>query len=166
MSAGRLPPLAQPRGSWIPWLFVAFLLVIFAANGALIWLAFGSWIGVATEEAYDKGLAYNRNLDAARAQAALGWRSELETRIVEGLAAEIRFVLTDAQGSPIEGAQVVAAFERPAQPEADFRLPLASRGGGAYGAAFELPLAGLWRVHVTARRDGDLFVRDDRVDLR
>jgi nitrogen fixation protein FixH len=165
MSAGRLP-LARPRGSWIPWLFVAFLLVILAANGALIWLALGSWAGVATEEAYAKGLAYNRNLEAARAQAALGWRSELDVRIAEGLAAEIRFVLTDARGSPIEDAEVTAAFERPAQPGADFRLPLASQGGGAYGAAFALPLAGLWRVHLTARHGDDLFVRDDRVDLR
>jgi nitrogen fixation protein FixH len=165
MSVGRLP-LERPRGSWIPWLFVAFLLVILTANGALIWLAIGSWTGVATEEAYDKGLAYNRNLDAARAQAALGWRSELETRVTQGLSAEIRFALTDARGSPIDDADVVAVFERPAQPEADFRLTLAGRGGGVYGTAFELPLAGLWRLHLTARRGEALYVRDDRVDLR
>jgi len=28
----------EDRGSWIPWLFAVFLLVVLAANGALIWL--------------------------------------------------------------------------------------------------------------------------------
>ena len=48
------------------------------ANGAMIWLAFATWTGLETEGAYQKGLAYNRTLEEAEAQAALGWQVDLE----------------------------------------------------------------------------------------
>lgn len=156
----------RPRGSWIPWLFVAFFLVVVSANGALIWIALKSWTGTAIDQAFEKGLAYNRNLEAARAQAALGWKARLEARIVEGFWVETVLTLSDADGAPIENAQVQATFERPTQLGNDFAIALRHEGQGRYQAAFELPLIGQWNVHVTARRDGTLFVHDERVILR
>ena len=43
----------------------------------MIWFALSSWTGLAANQAYDTGLTYNRNLDAAARQAALGWRPAL-----------------------------------------------------------------------------------------
>jgi nitrogen fixation protein FixH len=156
----------ENRGSWVPWLFVMFLLVILVANGALIWLASASWTGLAVNQAYNKGLAYNRNLEAARQQAVLGWQPRLAARVVAGLTAEAELVVTDARGAPLTGAEVEAAFVRPTRHGVDFRLPFAPRQPGTYRAAFELPLPGLWDVHVTIRRGGSLFVHDERVMLR
>ena len=69
---------AQPSSRWIPWalcsIFAAFLL----ANGIMIYFAVASWTGVGTENAYERGLAYNQTLDAVRAQEALGWQVEAE----------------------------------------------------------------------------------------
>ena len=48
-----------------------------AVNGAMIWIALSSWTGLATNQPYDKGLTYNRNLEAAARQAALGWQPRL-----------------------------------------------------------------------------------------
>ena len=31
----------------------------------MIWIALTSWTGLATNQPYDRGLTYNRNLDAA-----------------------------------------------------------------------------------------------------
>ena len=101
-----------------------------------------------------------------RAQAALGWKARLEARIVEGFWVETVLTLSDADGAPIENAQVQATFERPTQLGNDFAIALRHEGQGRYQAAFELPLIGQWNVHVTARRDGTLFVHDERVILR
>ena len=68
---------ATDRSRWIPYAFVAFFGVVLLANGTMIGLAFATWTGLETEGAYQKGLAYNRVLDRARAQAALGWRVDL-----------------------------------------------------------------------------------------
>ncbi|MFO1073614.1 MAG: FixH family protein [Geminicoccaceae bacterium] len=165
MSASR-PAAAAAKGAWIPWLFVAFFAVVIAVNATMVWYALESWTGIATNDPYDQGLTYNRNLAAAEAQAALGWQSRLAARLTKGQAAEARFVLTDAQGGPIEGADVEASFERPTSEGVDFRLTLAPRDDGSYGASFALPVSGLWRVHITARRQGDLYVHDERVMLR
>jgi hypothetical protein len=37
---------------------------------------------------------------------------------------------------------------------------------GVYRAAFDLPLVGLWDIHLTIRRGDDLFVHEERVMLR
>jgi nitrogen fixation protein FixH len=55
----------RPRGRWIPWLFVGGFLLVCAVNGVMIWVALSSWTGLAANQPYDRGLAYNRNLAAA-----------------------------------------------------------------------------------------------------
>jgi nitrogen fixation protein FixH len=165
MKGARLA-MERPRGSWIPWLFFAFFVTMVSANGIMIWIAVRSWTGTATDQAYEKGLAYNRNLEAARLQAALGWSSRLEARVVAGFTAEALLTLSDVTGAPIEDAEVEARFERPTQIGADFTVGLAHEGQGRYRADFALPLVGQWNVHVIARRGGALFVHDERMVLR
>ena len=123
----------RARGSWIPWLFVVFLLVVVAANGTMIWIAVESWPGLVTPQAYEKGLIYNRNLEAAQRQVSLGWQPHLTARILQGLAAEMELVLTDTQGAPLTNAEVHAVFKRPTQDGTDFEVALAIR------AAWHLP---------------------------
>lgn len=156
----------RQRGSWIPWLFVAFFLVVVAVNGAMIWFAVESWTGLSTDDPYDKGLAYNRNLEAAQRQAALGWQPELTVRIVSGFSAEAELAVTDARGAPLTDARVMASFERPLEERSDFRVELTPARPGVYRAAFDLPLAGLWIAHVTIRRGDDLYVHEQRMVLR
>jgi len=63
------------RLTWGPWVFFAMFAVIIAVNGVMVAFAFGTWTGLETDGAYEKGLSYNDTLEAARRQAALGWRS-------------------------------------------------------------------------------------------
>jgi nitrogen fixation protein FixH len=157
---------ARSSGSWIPWLFVGFFLLVVAANGTMIWFATKSWTGLATSNAYDKGLRYNRNLEAAERQARLGWQPRLAARVVAGFAAEAELVVVDAQGAPVSGAEVLAALERPTHDGSDFKVTLEPEEPGVYRAAFDLPLVGLWDIHLTIRRGNDLFVHEERVMLR
>jgi nitrogen fixation protein FixH len=150
----------RPRGAWIPWLFVGFMAVVVAVNGAMIWLAFTTWTGLAADQPYDRGLRYNRNLDAAGRQAELGWRATLTVE-----AGAVQLTLTDAGGLPVTGADVLVRFERPTSEGLDFEVPLRPIASGVYHGGLGQPPAGAWNLHAAIRRGGDLFVHEQRAVL-
>ena len=155
------------RGSrWIPCAFVAFFGVVLLANGAMIWLAFATWTGLETEGAYQKGLAYNRVLDQAAAQDALGWDVDLDLAQREGRGLALALALADRHGDLIEDASVSARFVRPTHEGHDRVVVLPHRYGGAYEARIELPLAGQWDVHLTVEHAGEIWREARRVYLR
>ena len=51
--------------------------VVIAVNGALTWFAVHSDPGLVTEHAFEAGKAYNRVIDAAATQDALGWKGHV-----------------------------------------------------------------------------------------
>ena len=154
----------RPPGSWIPWLFVGFFLLVIAVNGTMIWIALGSWTGLATNQAYDRGLTYNRNLEAAARAAALGWQPSLAATL-DGETGTVELILNGADGAPVTGAEVTVRFERPTSEGLDFAVPLAGTAPGVYRGGFVLPAEGAWNLHATIRRGRDLYVHDQRVVL-
>ena len=164
MSASTTTARRSP-GSWIPWAFIAFFAVVVAVNGTMIWLALTSWTGLATNRPYDRGLTYNRNLDAAASQAALGWRPAFAAHMAaDGGVVELE--LADAAGRPVTEAEIVVRFERPTSEGMDFAVTLQATRPGHYRGEFALPRAGQWNLHATVRRGEDLFVHEQRVVLR
>lgn len=152
----------QP-GWWIPWIFVAGFGVVLLVNGIMIWVAASTWTGISTNRAYDKGLTYNRNLEAAARQALLGWQARIVARPGADGRPELVVTLADAGGQPLAAAQVEATFERPTHQGHDFTLDLAPDGIGSYRAAFTAPLAGVWDVRVVATRGADRLVATHRL---
>ena len=144
----------ERRSSWIPWTFVGLFGVVLIANGALLYFALQSWTGIETDQAYQKGLAYNEQIEQAEAQERLGWSADLSVEPNGPLRAQIALRLTDSAGAPLERAEVRATFVRPTQEGHDIDLELPWRGDGHYAAEAELPLAGQWdlRVDVNHRR--------------
>ena len=70
-----------------------------------------------------------------------------------------RVRLTNAQGSPIDGAQVSATFFMPAMPAMGMSAmktspELTAKGGGVYEGSGELGSAGTWQVTLTATQNG------------
>jgi nitrogen fixation protein FixH len=157
---------AAKRGSWIPWIFVAGFGVVLLANSIMVYVAATTWTGIAVNRAYDKGLTYNRNLEAAARQEALGWEVSLATEVTAGLAGTVEVGLRDAQGAPLHRAEIVVAFERPTHEGHDFAVQLVPSGAGTYTAPFAAPLPGVWDVRLVATRGGDRFVATERVVLR
>lgn len=160
--------MARPRppGWWIPWTFVAGFLLVVAVNGVMIWLAARSWTGLVTERAYDKGLEYNRNLEAAEAMAALGWRPRLSLAALPGGGRELRLEVAGADGAPLSGLSVEGELERPLAEGQDRPVALEPAGPGLYRVVLEDLPAGQWRAHLRLRRGTDLFVLSERLVLR
>ena len=154
------------RGHWIPWAFVAFFGIVLAANGAMIWFAFQSWTGLETGSAYQRGLAYNRTLETARQQAALGWRVGFSFAQSGERQAMIELTLEDRYGDLLESADVQATIVRPTHAGYDFVQTLPHRTAGRYQALLDLPLPGQWEIRVVAAEGGDAYRLTERVYLR
>lgn len=99
---------AEPvRGRWIPWVFVGGMLLVVVVNLVLVWFALSTFTGVTVGHAYDRGRTYNRVIEAAERQEALGWQAALSLD-----AGRLAVRVTDRNGDPVDGA-VAGRLERP-----------------------------------------------------
>lgn len=156
-AAGRRP------GWWYPFIYVGVFGVVLAVNLIFMFSAIHTFSGLATEQAYDKGLKYNEEIDAARQQKELGWAVTSEVRTDEGgksadHRADIVVTFLDRDGKPVTGLTAQAQFVRPTSEGHDRSASFAEQGQGRYIVATALPLGGQWDMTVTAQR-GDLHYK-------
>lgn len=150
---------------WIPSAFVGMFLVIIAANGIMIGVAMGTWRGLQTENAYEKGVAYNRTLENKARERALGWDVAVAADSLGGRRADVEVRLSDGDGAPVHAERVRVGFVRPTQEGYDRVVELSPRGGGRYAATVEVPLPGLWELRVAAERGRDAVHTSKRVTI-
>lgn len=148
-------PASKPIDKYIPWMIVAFFLVVAAVDAVFVTLAVRTHTGVVTEQAYEKGLDYNKAIEASAAQSAMGWTGEIAFK-----ADTLSFDLKDKDGNGIEGAVVEASIRRPVTKGYDRDIALADKGLGLYQAPLSLPLKGQWEVRVYASANGQDFQSD------
>jgi nitrogen fixation protein FixH len=156
--SGRSGALAadERRGRLYALAFIGAFLLIIAVNATLIVLATDTFSGLQTEGAYQKGLAYNATLAAARAQERLGWRADIEVSPHGAIDArhrqfDISLLLHDAAGEPIVGHDVTVYFSRPTREGDDFAAALAPSCVGRYSTAVDVPLPGQWDLTIVAQ---------------
>lgn len=171
MSAGRKANERTGRDRWIPWTFVAFFLVVVAANGIMVYLAEDTWTGLVTEHPYERGLAYNEALAAARTQQALGWQVDVAFTPAEHAPAgdpraHVVVTMRDRDGRPLAGGEVRARFVRPTREGFDSEMTLTPLGNGRYGGDVTLALPGQWDMVVSGSYDGATYQTARRVHLR
>lgn len=141
-----MPHNGKRGGRAIPWLFAGFFGVVILANAVMVYFAVASFTGLQTEDHYLRGLAYNRVLEADRAQQALGWEVAVEFRPTGARRGRIVAHARDAGGAPLADAVIVAHLVRPAQSGHDMDVTLTAGRDGVHAAEVELPLAGLWEI--------------------
>ena len=138
-------------------MLLAFFGIVFAANGAFVYFARASWTGVETEDAYRKGLSYNRAVTDAEAQHALGWKIAAFEVSMDAGRQVMTVRLVDAGGAPLRGLDVAASLRRPTTDRLDRQVTLSEGEDGLYRAALDLPEPGQWDVEVVATRGHDRF---------
>ncbi|ACK52549.1 FixH family protein [Methylocella silvestris BL2] len=158
------------RGPLTGWMVFAMTLaafgVVFAVNGLMAYYAVSTFTGLADPSPYEHGLAYEKDILAAKAQDALGWDVSAHlTRDASGKEAiEARF--KDRGGAPVPGLAVSAGFDSPADIKLDADLTLKEIEPGVYlGLVAARP--GQWDLLIDARRDGErVFKSNNRVEIR
>jgi nitrogen fixation protein FixH len=160
----RLPQ--QVTGRTVLVALVAFFAVVFAANLTLATFAVTTFGGVETKNAYQAGLAYSREIAAARAQEARHWKivAVLSPLRADGVTVEV--TAKDGAGLPLVGIDLIAAFAHPADRRQDRVVPLNATGSTAYRGRVEIG-PGQWDLVVEASRDGErMFRSKSRVQVR
>ncbi|MBP9049903.1 MAG: FixH family protein [Alphaproteobacteria bacterium] len=151
---------------WVPWMFVLAFLVVGAVNAVFVYLAIHSHTGLVTEQAYEKGLAFNQTLAKAEAMQALGWNFSVELTSEDILSVR----LVDKSGNPIQKAQVKGRMVRPVKSGYDYEINLAEQmkvgESGVYQVLLRPPLRGSWTVHLVATQNGQSFEKSEALVLK
>jgi nitrogen fixation protein FixH len=150
-------------GRWIPLLFVAFFLVVFAANGAMVAVAVSTWTGVTTDTHYRDGVEYNDRLEAAADQAKLGWTVEVASEDAGPRRVDFSVGVTGPDGEALSPDDVSVVFWRPTHQGFDRTETLHPTGEGRYGAEIALPIAGIWDARITLHRGGHRYQTTKRI---
>ena len=139
-------PVRKITGRMVLMGFIAFFGVIAAVNGVFMYFALSTWPGLTTEDAYKKGIAYNRTLDEAAAQKAVGWQSGLSI----DTTGKLTLTLKDKNHQPVQGARVSVTLTRPLGDARAYNVMLDERADGHYEGSFATPMPGRWIVTVSA----------------
>lgn len=152
MSSFAAPPSSHRFDRFIPWLFVAGMAIVVLVNGTMVYFAFHSWAGVSVEQSYQRGLAYNRVIETAAREQALGWNVEASIRR-DG--SEIVIDMRGADSRPLSDVAFDAVLLRPLENAAPTPVQLRAEGGGRYVGAVEKLRRGQWELRLAATRGAD-----------
>lgn len=129
-----------------------FFAVMLLANAVFVYFAVTTFGGVDTEDAYRKGIAYNRALEDAATQTGLGWKISLA---YDGDRGSLTLTVADAAGLPVSGLDITGRLLHPATTARDVTLErFEDHGNGRYLRALDPTVKGAWI--------GDLVVQSDQ----
>ena len=147
---------------WFPWALAGGMAVVFAVNGAMVAFAIGTFPGKAGSDGFDLSNHYDRVLETAERQAALGWKLDATL----DAAGRPVVTLTDRAGVPLADARVEIVAQRPLGEADRARLTLRAAGAGRYVAEGALPEPGRWDLTLSATAEGHTVAATRRVVVR
>ena len=154
----------RPGDRWIPWYIVAFFVFFMVLLTGFAWIAFHTYSGEVTKDAYKKGLAYNTTIANADTQKQLGWKSTIATTF-RGKIVEIMFTLHDKNDKPMSDAGIVASLVRPTEAGYDKRITLHSHGEGVYHGNTYLDFSGVWNLQISATSEGHNYQKTKTIQM-
>lgn len=151
------PPAPKRFTGWHMFaILVAFFGVVFAVNFLMARLAMKTFGGEVVENSYDASQKFNRWLDEAAREKALGWDATA-TRAADGK------VTIKLKGAPETGVSLSAVARHVLGRLPDTALTFASTGNGEFVSHETLP-NDRWRLRITLSANGHQFRTEE--DLR
>jgi nitrogen fixation protein FixH len=147
-------------------ILLLFFAVVGTVNFVMVRYALLTFRGEVQDNPYEAGLAFNREIDAAQAQAARNWRVEGVVRRTDGGRAELDLSAQDARGEPISGLTITGGLAAPADKRLDRPFAFEEARLGFFVGTVDAP-AGQWDLNIELSRDGErLFRSHNRITLR
>ncbi|WP_156840981.1 FixH family protein [Novosphingobium aquimarinum] len=135
-------------GKHMSLILVAFFLVVFAINMAMARLATSTFGGVVVENSYVASQHFNRWLNEAAEEKALGWTVAAERRPDDRIELQLAKVPADAR--------VTAVARHPLGRLPDQELSFVQSADGGYVSSQPLP-AGRWTLRILVRADAAVW---------
>jgi nitrogen fixation protein FixH len=144
---------------------VAFFLVVAGVNIVMIRAAVSTFGGIETENAYQAGLAFAREIAAVEAQDTLHWKVRGSVK-ADAAGTLVEVVARDGAGAPRAQLEATARLLHPADKRADHIVPLSRVSPGTFSGRTET-VAGQWMLLIELSSDGTtLFQSKNRVLVR
>src|SRR6266571_7814508 len=162
-SASTVRPLT---GRFVFIAVVSFFAVVIGVNLVMMRLAITTLPGTEVDSAYSAGLAYQREIVAARQQNARDWKVDGHIERKPDGAAVLNVRAQDRSGAPLAGLTLFARLERPTDRRADRGFEIAESGGGSYRGTAQSVASGQWDLVIEADADGKrMFLSRNRIVL-
>lgn len=130
----------------------AFFVIVGAVNAIMIGAALSTFGGVETENAYQAGLAFAREMAAVDAQDALHWSVRAKVVVVNG-ATELEVLAADGAGQPLTGIEATGRLLHPTDRRVDHAVAFDEVAPGRFKGRTD-PVEGQWTVVIDLSRDG------------
>ncbi|WP_407114331.1 FixH family protein [Bradyrhizobium sp. LMG 9283] len=148
-------------------ILVAFFGVVIGANVTVVKLAIATLPGTDVESPYAAGLAYEKEIEQARDQAARNWQVEANVRRDLDGSATIQIEALDANKRPVTGLKFEGSLERPTDKRRDLSLAFAEIGIGLYRARVASVASGQWDLVLEVDASGTrVFQSRNRMILK
>jgi nitrogen fixation protein FixH len=158
-----LLPVRSPGFSIVPWLFVVGFAIVIAVNGTMMWLAVGSFSGLYSGHARERGVHYNEVVAQQRSRDALGWSVQVGW---QSGSDRLDITVNDAAGQPLEAAVVSVELIRPAEKRPPVEVAMGRLGGGRFSGSVVLPARGNWDADIAIEAEGRRFALTKRLFLK
>ncbi len=162
-SSSREPAAPPLSGKKVLYLFLGFFGFILIVNGLFIVAASLSNPGTVTDEAYEKGLAYNKVVDEAAAQQNLRWSHKLTVRMDVDKKQRVALRMKHNGYQLLTGGSAIIRFYHPVGKGIDFDVELKETRPGSYLALAEFPAKGLWDAYIAVRKGKDVYRARERL---
>lgn len=142
-------------------LFLFFALIL-GANVALVWEAHRSFNGLSEENAYEKGIVYNEQIERKAHQIEEKWSSSVTYDPGEG---RFLVVLSDRHG-PASNLEASIDLVRPVHDGMDRSARLTpTTAPGTYTADLRPSAPGQWEIRIRAQKNGQDFETRSRIKI-
>lgn len=148
----------RPSDKFIPRYIVLFFVVQTVLFTWFVFVAQKSYTGLVTDQAYEKGLVYNKTIEKSRQQEALGFLSSVETK-----DKKVIFILRNKNGQGVRNADVTLTFFRPVHDGSDLTVSMLHGNDGKYFADVAPSEAGLWELRILAKTPEGSYQTSKRV---
>jgi nitrogen fixation protein FixH len=147
---------------------IAFFGVVIGVNMLMMKFAIETLPGTEVDSAYSAGLAYGREIVAARDQDSRSWKVDAHVERRADGSATLRVEAHDAGGAPLSGLKFSGCLERPTDKRVDRQFALAEAGIGVYHGTAPNVMPGQWDLVLEGDFNGTgarMFLSRNRVIL-
>lgn len=153
-----------------PWFLsiLGIIAVFLVVNVVFVVFAVTSNPGLVTEDYYEQGRKYEKNIvTQLAARNNLHWETKLEIpkQITLNTPDTYRFSAVDSRGVSIMDADVKLIAYRPSDANADFVKPVEQIAPGLYQTQLEFPLPGIWDINLKVTHGKDVYHQSRRISV-
>lgn len=144
------------------WHVLAILLVffgiIFAVAGIFFYTATTTLRGLDRSNAYERGLAYERDVIAAREQAARQWNVDIALHPDTDGGHTVTVSASDKEQQALTGLKAEMHLDYPTDSKKDQEITLSETAPGIFTGRLSAE-KGRWYLHLRLSRDGEVLFR-------